>query len=103
MQIEEIVNEDNTDYSDTDREDPNFDLSVRRKQCDKSRFDTPESITLELPRKGLAKKLTASAGRMKLSTNQSFAYAADIIKAGKGKLSDFSISRSTFYKKKTIN
>ncbi len=31
------------------------------------------------------------------STAQSFAYAAEVIKAGKGNIRDFSISRTTFY------
>ena len=42
--------------------------------------------TLELPRKGLAKALSPSAGRMQLSTRQSFAYAADLIRLGQGKI-----------------
>ena len=57
----------------------------------------PDIVTLNLPQKGLAKLLTPIAGRMHMSTNQSFAYAAEVIKAGKGKVSDFAISRSTFY------
>ena len=56
-----------------------------------------ETVPLELPRKGLANTLSPIASRMKLSTRQSFAFAADLIKIGNGKLSDFAISRSTFY------
>ena len=54
---------------------------------------------LELPRKGLAKALTPMAGRLHMTIRQSFWYTAQVIKAGKGKLSDFTISKSTFHSK----
>ena len=73
--------------------DPDAQISSRQKYKERKK---PETISLELPRKGLAKVLTPCAGRMQLSTNKSFAYAAEMIKAGEGKLSDFAISRSTF-------
>ena len=56
-----------------------------------------DTVTLKMPRKGLAKALTPAAGRMQMSTNKSFAYAAVIIKASDGKMSDFAISRATFF------
>lgn len=55
-------------------------------------------ITLQIPRKGLATSLAPSSARMKLSTNQTFVLASEVIKAGKGKIKDFSMSRSTFYR-----
>lgn len=57
----------------------------------------PDTVTLTMPRKGLAKLLAPSAARMHMSTSQSFAYASEVIKAGSGMISDFAISRSTFY------
>ena len=57
----------------------------------------PDTVTLELPRKGLVKVLTPGATRMHMSTNQLFAYVVDVLRAGKGNISDFAISRSTFH------
>ena len=46
-----------------------------------------------MPRKVVAKVRTSMAGRKQKSTRQSIAYAAQMIKARKGKVSDFAISK----------
>lgn len=75
-------------------QDPDAHLSSRQKYNMEKK---PDTVTLEMPRKGLAKVLTPIAGRMQLSNRQSFAYAAEVIKAGKGKVADFAMSKSSFY------
>lgn len=82
------------DVTDVVTADPDAHVSYRQQYNLRKK---PDTVMLNLPRKGLAKLVTPSAGRMHMSTNQSFVYATDIIKAGKGKVSDFAISRSTFH------
>ena len=50
-----------------------------------------------MPRKGLAKVHKPMEGRKQKSTRQSIARAAQMIKARKGKVSDFAISKTTFH------
>ena len=57
----------------------------------------PDKITLQIPRKGLAKALSPGAARMKLSKRQTFAFTCDLIRLGEGKVSDFSLSSSGVY------
>jgi hypothetical protein len=83
----------------TDQISQDPDASISKWQSTKMKQKS-ETVTLELPRKGLAKALSPSAGRMQLSTRQSFAYAADIIRLCKRKVNDFAMSRSTFYEQR---
>ena len=77
--------------------DPDVSLTEWRKR---ELNQKPETINIQLPRKGLAKALAPGAARMKLSSRQSFAVAADMIKVGNGKLADFNISRASVYRQR---
>ena len=89
----ETEDQDNGDGDDATA-DPDVHVSSRQLHNIKKK---PDTVMLELPRKGLAKALTPMAGRMHMSTRQSFGYTAQVIKAGKGQVSDFAISKSIFH------
>ena len=60
----------------------------------------PDTVILEIPRRNLAKVLSPSASRMKLSVRQSLVCASDMIRVGKGKVSNFAISKTTFQRQR---
>ena len=60
----------------------------------------PDTVILEVPHRNLSKVLSPSASRMKLSVRQSLVCASNMIRVGKGKVSDFAISKTTFQRQR---